>query len=100
VNRRPIFTSRIFLALVFVFRTRRSRSLSSSRSTPRKGTVWTASRLDWYRQLFNDSTIMSSLTTTLTVSILAAVLATIAGTFAAIGFYNMRRRGARADAGR
>ncbi len=43
---------------------------------------------------------MSSLTTTLTVSILAAVLATIAGTFAAIGFYNMRRRGARADAGR
>ncbi len=35
---------------------------------------------------------MQSVYTTLLVSLLATVIATVAGTFAAIGFYNMRRR--------
>ena len=36
--------------------------------------------------------ILDALYTTLAVSVLASVIATIAGTFAAIGFYNMRKR--------
>lgn len=55
-------------------------------------TVWSGFTLDWYRELIHDTTILSSLSTTLIVSILAAVIATVAGTFAAIGFYNMRKK--------
>ena len=36
--------------------------------------------------------ILDALYTTLAVSVLAAVIATVAGTFAAIGFYNMKKR--------
>ena len=35
---------------------------------------------------------MQSVYTTLLVSVLATLIATVAGTFAAIGFYNMKRR--------
>ena len=38
---------------------------------------------------------LSALSTTLSVSVLAALIATVAGTFAAIGFYNMRKRWSR-----
>lgn len=51
--------------------------------------------MDWYRELVQDSEILSALSTTLTVSILAALIATVAGTFAAIGFYNMRKKWSR-----
>jgi spermidine/putrescine transport system permease protein len=70
----------IFFLIAFSFNSTKSR------------TVWSGFTFDWYAQLFQDDTIMSSLTTTLTVSIFAAVIATVAGTFAAIGFYNMKRR--------
>ncbi len=59
---------------------------SSSRS------VWAGFTLDWYRELLRDDLILDAFYTTLAVSVLAAVIATIAGTFAAIGFYNMKRR--------
>ena len=70
----------IFLLIVFSFNSTKSR------------TVWSGFTLDWYAQLFQDDTIISSLTTTLAVSVFAAIIATVAGTFAAIGFYNMKRR--------
>lgn len=70
----------IFLLIAFSFNSSKSR------------TVWSGFTFDWYAQLFHDSTIMSSLTTTITVSVFAALIATVAGTFAAIGFYNMKRR--------
>ncbi|NLV87173.1 MAG: ABC transporter permease [Clostridiales bacterium] len=54
-------------------------------------TIWSGFTLDWYRELFTDSTIMTSLQTTLAVSILGALIATIVGTFAAIGFFKMKR---------
>lgn len=73
----------IALLIIFSFNSTKSR------------TVWTGFTFDWYSQLFHDGTIMSSLTTTLTVSVFAALIATIAGTFAAVGFYNMRRRWSR-----
>jgi spermidine/putrescine transport system permease protein len=93
VKRRPTFFSRALLVLVFIFLYAPIAILIVfSFNSTKSRTVWSGFTLDWYRELFHDSAIMSSLTTTLTVSILAAVVATIAGTFAAIGFNNMRRR--------
>ena len=73
----------IFVLIVFSFYSIKSRA------------VWTGFSLDWYRELFQDSEILSALSTTLSVSVLAALIATVAGTFAAIGFYNMRKRWSR-----
>ena len=73
----------IFVLIVFYFNSSKSRA------------VWTGFSLDWYRELFQDSEILSALSTTLSVSVLAALIATVAGTFAAIGFYNMRKRWSR-----
>ena len=55
-------------------------------------TVWKGFSFKWYEELFSDRMIMESVTTTLLVSLLATLIATVAGTFAAIGFYNMRRK--------
>lgn len=66
--------------------------IAFSFNSTKSRTVWSGFTFDWYRQLFQDSAIMSSLWTTLTVSIFAALIATVAGTFAAIGLNNMRRR--------
>ncbi len=70
----------IVVLIVFSFNASKSR------------TVWSGFTLDWYKQLFTDSTIMSSLETTLLVSVLASVIAAIIGTFAAIGFFNMKKK--------
>lgn len=93
MSRKPTLLSRLFMGLVFLFLYAPifvlivfSFNDSSSRS------VWAGFTLDWYVELFHDQQILDALYTTLAVSVLAAVLATVAGTFAAIGFYNMRRR--------
>lgn len=88
--------SRLFMALIFLFLYAPIFvlivfSFNSSKSRA----VWTGFSLDWYRELVQDSEILSALSTTLTVSILAALIATVAGTFAAIGFYNMRKKWSR-----
>lgn len=88
--------SRLFMALVFLFLYAPIFvlivfSFNSSKSRA----VWTGFSLDWYQELFQDSEILSALSTTLSVSVLAALIATVAGTFAAIGFYNMRKRWSR-----
>ncbi len=70
----------IFVLIVFSFNSSKSR------------TVWSGFTFKWYAELMHDTTVLNSLSTTLTVSILAAIIATIAGTFAAIGFFNMRKR--------
>ena len=70
----------IFGLIVFSFNDSKSR------------TVWQGFSLRWYAELFRDSQIMNALYTTLLVALLSAAIATVAGTFAAIGFYNMRRR--------
>ncbi|NLH02123.1 MAG: ABC transporter permease [Clostridiales bacterium] len=69
----------IIVLIVFSFNSSKSR------------TIWSGFTLDWYRELFRDSLIMSSLETTLLVSVLAALAAAVIGTFAAIGFYNMKK---------
>lgn len=88
--------SRLFMALIFLFLYAPIFvlivfSFNSSKSRA----VWTGFSLDWYRELFQDSEILSALSTTVSVSVLAALIATVAGTFAAIGFYNMRKRWSR-----
>lgn len=70
----------IFVLIVFSFNSSKSRS------------VWTGFTFDWYIKLIKDADIMNSLYLTLAVSLIAAIVATAVGTFAAIGFYNMKKR--------
>ena len=93
MNRKPSLFSRLMTGLIFLFLYAPifvlivfSFNDSNSRS------VWAGFTLDWYDKLFHDQMILDALYTTLAVSVLASVIATIAGTFAAIGFYNMRKR--------
>lgn len=88
--------SRLFMALIFLFLYAPifvliAFSFNSSKSRA----VWTGFSFGWYQELMQDSEILSALSTTLSVSILAAFIATVAGTFAAIGFYNMRKKWSR-----
>ncbi|NLW66004.1 MAG: ABC transporter permease [Clostridiales bacterium] len=69
----------IIVLIVFSFNSTKSR------------TVWSGFTLDWYRELFSDSTFLSSLEITLLVSVLASFIAAVIGTFAAIGFFNMKK---------
>jgi spermidine/putrescine transport system permease protein len=69
----------IFVLIAFSFNSTKSRS------------VWTGFTLDWYRELFRDTSILNSFYVTIAVSVIAAVVATVAGTFAAVGFWSMRR---------
>ncbi|MBQ8026304.1 MAG: ABC transporter permease [Oscillospiraceae bacterium] len=70
----------IFVLIVFSFNSSKSRS------------VWTGFTFKWYTELFQDSSILSSLGTTLLVSVLSALIATLVGTIAAVGFFNMKKR--------
>ena len=93
LNKRPSLLSRLFMGLVFLFLYAPIFVLIIfSFNDSKSRTVWQGFTLNWYVELFQDSEIMNSLYTTLLVALLSAAIATIAGTFAAIGFYNMRRR--------
>ena len=70
----------ILVLIVFSFNSSKSRS------------VWSGFSLEWYKQLVQDVSILNAFYVTLAVSFLAAVIATVAGTFAAVGFFNMRKR--------
>jgi len=70
----------IFVLIVFSFNNSKSRS------------VWSGFTFDWYSKLFTDAAVLNSLYVTLLVAVLSALVATVIGTFAAIGFFNMRRR--------
>ncbi len=56
-------------------------SFNSSKSRA----MWQGFTLDWYRDLFSNETIMSSLYTTLLCGLLAALVATVIGSMAAYG---------------
>ena len=70
----------IFVLIVFSFNNSRSRS------------VWSGFSLHWYQSLLRDSSTINALYNTLIIALLAAAIATVAGTFAAVGFFNVRRR--------
>ena len=67
-------------------------SSSFPSTTPKAALYGPASPWIGIDKLFHDQMILDALYTTLAVSVLAAVIATVAGTFAAIGFYNMKKR--------
>lgn len=84
--------SRLYLALVFIFLYAPIAvlivfSFNSSKSRA----VWHGFTLDWYKQLFQNEQIISSVITSLLVAIISSVIATIIGTLAAVGINSMRK---------
>ena len=83
---------RLYLAVVFAFLyipivVLIVNSFNASKSR----TVWTGFTLDWYKKLFTNETIISSLGNTLLIAVISSVFATILGTAAAIGMFKMRK---------
>ena len=70
----------IFTLMLFSFNADKSR------------VVWHGFTLDWYVELFRDSTIIHSLYVTLIVAFASAAISTVLGTAAALGIHCMRRR--------
>lgn len=54
--------------------------------------VWSGFSFKWYKELFADDLIMSSLANTLIIALIASVLATVLGTAAAVGIYAMKKK--------
>lgn len=54
--------------------------------------VFTGFTLDWYKSLFHNEMILSSLGTTLVLALISSVAATVLGTLATIGIHSMSRR--------
>ncbi|MBQ4100596.1 MAG: ABC transporter permease, partial [Oscillospiraceae bacterium] len=85
--------SRLYLVLVFLFLYAPIAvlivfSFNSSKSRA----VWHGFTLDWYKQLFQNEQIISSVITSLLVAIISSVVATIIGTLAAVGINSMKKR--------
>ena len=70
----------ILFLIVFSFNASKSRS------------VWTGFSLRWYRDLFENDLILTSLSNTMMVALVASAVATVLGTAAALGIYSMKRR--------
>lgn len=69
----------IAVLIVFSFNSSKSRAL------------WTGFTLDWYKRMFTNEVILSSLANTLIIAVISTVFATIIGTLAAIGINAMNR---------
>lgn len=69
----------IFVLIVFSFNETKSRS------------VFSGFTLDWYRKLFQNDIIISSLVNTIIIAVAASIISTILGTLAAIGINSMRK---------
>ena len=69
----------ILVLIVYSFNESKSRS------------YFTGITLNWYRQLFTNDLIISSLRTTLIIALFSSVIATVIGTAAAIGISNMKK---------
>lgn len=69
----------IFVLIVFSFNETKSRS------------VFSGFTLDWYKRLFHNRLIISSLINTMIIAVIASIVSTVLGTFAAIGIHHMRK---------
>jgi len=69
----------ILVLIVYSFNESKSRSF------------FTGFTLNWYRQLFTNELIISSMRTTLIIALISSVIATVIGTAAAIGISNMKK---------
>lgn len=67
----------IFVMIVFSFNSTKSRS------------VFSEFTLDWYKKLFENELIMTSLGNTIMIAVCASIIATVIGTMAAIGIVRM-----------
>lgn len=83
-----VLTALVFIFLYFPIVVLVVFSFNDSKS--RK--VWSGFTLDWYKELFSNEMILNAFYITLLVAVISAIIATIAGTFAAVGFYNMKKR--------
>lgn len=91
-NKKNVF-GRLLTAIVFIFLYFPIIVLvvfSFNDSKSRK--VWSGFTFDWYKELFSNEIILNSFYITLMVAVISAIMATIAGTFAAVGFFNMKKR--------
>ncbi len=92
VNTKKV-VSRLYMGLIFLFLylpiivlILLSFNNSESRA------YWGGFTLQWYHQLWNNSTIMTALYTTLRITFASSIIATIIGTAAAMGISAMRKR--------
>lgn len=69
----------IAVLIVFSFNSSKSRAL------------WTGFTFDWYKKMFTNDVILSSLVHTLIIAVISTIFATIIGTLAAIGINAMNR---------
>ena len=53
---------------------------------------WAGFSFHWYRELFHNELILSSLRNTLIIALASSVIALVLGTMAAVGIYAMRRK--------
>jgi spermidine/putrescine transport system permease protein len=59
----------------------------------RAGVVWKGFTLNWYRKLFQDTSIMLALENSLFIAVMTTVIATVIGTMAALAMYKYQFRG-------
>ncbi|MDE6501911.1 MAG: ABC transporter permease [Ruminococcus sp.] len=69
----------IFVLIVFSFNETKSRS------------VFSGFTLDWYKRLFHNRIIISSLVNTIIIAVIASIVSTVLGTLAAIGIHHMKK---------
>jgi len=69
----------IAVLIVFSFNSSKSRAL------------WTGFTLNWYKKMFTNEMILSSLANTLIIAVISTIFATVIGTLAAIGINAMNR---------
>ena len=83
---------KIYMALIFLFMYAPIFVLIiNSFNASKSRTVWTGFTLDWYKKLFTNQLIISSLVNTLIIAVIATAVSTVLGTAAAIGISNMKR---------
>ena len=70
----------IFVLILYSFNASKSRS------------VWAGFSTRWYRELFTDQLIMTSLRNTVVIALVASVIALVLGTMAALGIFALRRK--------
>lgn len=69
----------IFVLIVFSFNETKSRS------------VFSGFTFDWYKKLFHNRIIISSLVNTIIIAVISSIVSTILGTLAAIGIQHMKK---------
>lgn len=82
----------IYMVIVFIFLYAPIGVLIlNSFNASKSRTVWTGFTLDWYKKLFTNDLIISSLINTLIIAVIATVISTVLGTAAAVGISGMKR---------